>query len=112
MYDLCHPFDAFFSSTSSFLKEPEGCEFCRYGINILFKWLLEPTSLDSMEYWMIRYVCQQMPDRDGCQIGVETWWSQIAHLIFSNDAAQKICKAMNSECTISKYVSIYKVTVG
>ena len=57
-----------------------------------------------MEYWMIRYVCQQMPDRDGCQIGVETWWSQIAHLIFSNDAAQKICKGMNSECTISKYV--------
>ena len=39
-----------------------------------------------------------MPDRDGCQIGVETWWNQIAPLIFSEEIARKVCKKMDSGC--------------
>ena len=74
--------------------EPEECETCRQGVGILFAWA-STDDVPSQINLLNEQVCAFAPDPVGCQVGVETWWPTIASIIFSPEAAKKVCSGIS-----------------
>ena len=55
-------------------------------------------AISSEEQYLMDYVCPEMPEEGGCIVGVLTWWSKIASIIFSEHSTRIICNGLNSEC--------------
>ena len=70
----------------------------------MFSDFLTPTQISNEEMYLTNLACPQMPEPAGCTVAVLTWWRQIAPLIFSEDATKKICKSLNSDCSITRHV--------
>ena len=55
-------------------------------------------AISSEEQYLMDYVCPEMPEEGGCIVGVLTWWSKIASIIFSEHGTRIVCNGLNSEC--------------
>ena len=42
--------------------------------------------------WLQGTVCSSYEDVQGCKVGIETWWSQIARKLFVEKTAQNVIK--------------------
>ena len=51
-------------------------------------------------------VCDTLDDPKGCKTGVQKWWPQISNIIFTDAAADPICKQL-SACYAFKYSSTW-----
>ena len=52
--------------------------------------------------WLQGTVCSSYEDVQGCKVGIETWWSQIARKLFVEQTAQNVCLAIDETCEFSK----------
>ena len=77
----------------------ESCDFCKQGVNTIFKEFTKPDIIITTEIYFMGVVCPQMPNIDDCRIGLTKYWDRIAHLIFSEDVADYVCNNINPVCS-------------
>ena len=58
--------------------------------------------MDNVVSFLQYGVCPYYDEEDLCKKGVEKWWPQIQLLIFGGEAANYVCRGLNSECTGEK----------
>ena len=86
-------------------EEPEGCEFCRAGVGIMFNHMAGD-ALDKVMLLLEDFVCPNYPLEDikKCDEGVKKYWPIISHLIFNDEAAKYVCSGLSEgACNAFKY---------
>ena len=66
------------------------------------------SSAESIEAQIVlldKYICgnEEIEDPAGCKLGVQTWWPQIAALLFNDGAAPFVCNGLNGECELPNF---------
>ena len=89
-------FSALFVSSSAYPKASD-CKDCVVGSKTLLQ-KLRSDQIVNMETEILSKVCQTLEDPKGCMKGVEQWWSKIAGVIFTDQAAPAICN--QAACSI------------
>merc|ERR1711879_730823 len=88
-------------------QEPEGCEFCRAGVGIMFGHM-SSDALEKTIKLLDELVCPNAPlDMiEGCKTGVKTWWPIISQIIFNDEAAKYVCAGLSEgACNAFQYGS-------
>merc|ERR1712020_770466 len=98
-------FFALLALTSAQNEEPEGCEFCRAGVGIMFEHM-SGDALEKTIELLDEYVCPNVPLEQiaGCKTGIKTWWPMIAQIIFNDEAAKYVCAGLSEgACNAFQY---------
>ena len=74
--------------------EPEECEGCREGAGIIYSHL-NGGSLDSIIGLFDREICRYEHEPAACIEAANTWWPVIAKMIYSEEAARKVCTVLS-----------------
>ena len=80
---------------SQLQTEPDGCKFCVEGTKTFLQALRSKFQFLILERIQLGKVCQSLEDPAGCGKGVEKWWPKIVDVIFTDDAAEPICKQLS-----------------
>ena len=93
------------SSAQTGAPEPEGCEFCRAGVGIMFNHMAGD-ALDKVIQLLDDFVCPNVPveNFEGCKNGVKFWWPIISKIIFNDEAAKYVCAGLTEgACNVFQY---------
>ena len=84
--------------------EPDACQTCRDGMMKLYESGLKEESIQEQKDLLIKDICPFVPDPLGCKTGVETWWDTLAERMFNEEAAKRVCNALNGQCEVIRYI--------
>merc|ERR1712018_33654 len=77
-------------------EEPEGCEFCRAGVGIMFNHMAGD-ALDKVMLLLEDFVCPNYPleEIELCQTNVKKYWPIISQILFNDEAAKYVCAGLS-----------------
>ena len=93
------------ASAQTGAPEPEGCEFCRAGVGIMFNHMAGD-ALEKVILLLDDFVCPNVPveNQEGCKNGVKFWWPVISRVIFNDEAAKYVCAGLSEgACNAFQY---------
>merc|ERR1711992_167331 len=93
------------TSAQTGAPEPEGCEFCRAGVGIMFNHMAGD-ALDKVIQLLDDFVCPNVPveNFEGYKNGVKFWWPIISKIIFNDEAAKYVCAGLSEgACNAFQY---------
>merc|ERR1712241_1201538 len=81
------------TSAQTGAPEPEGCEFCRAGVGIMFNHMAGD-ALDKVIQLLDDFVCPNVPveNFEGCKNGVKFWWPMLSNMDKKNGVVMFACK--------------------